>query len=193
MHAVADYCSSVFLYSYASRVLPVWFCQILQIFCGYSSFHLSPNSTREQRKIRCLELDSNSSGIWTAALYPFIAIESTIDRQPGAVRGGGGRSQGVKARERERGFAPPIFPRSLAFASPPPASPHLPSPPNCALYQFNGFIVSTLQALSHVYSWRGKSNITVGKLLIDLWRKDEMSLGVARTPQWLIKGDKNGL
>ncbi|CAB4031145.1 Hypothetical predicted protein, partial [Paramuricea clavata] len=42
-------------------------------------------------------------------------------------------------------------------------------------------------ALSHVYSWRGKSNITVGKLLIDLWRKDEMSLGVARTPQWLIK------
>ena len=54
----------------------------------------------------------------------------------------------------------------------------------------NSLIVSMLQALSHVYSWRGKSNITVGKLLIDLWRKDEMSLGVARTPQWLIKGDK---
>ena len=100
----------------------------------------------------------------------------------------------MKAKERERGFAPPIFPRSLAFASPlasPPLPP--PPPPNCALYKFNGFIVSTLQALSHVYSWRGKSNITVGKLLIDLWRKDEMSLGVARTPQWLIKGDKNGL
>lgn len=46
------------------------------------------------------------------------------------------------------------------------------------------------QALSHVYSWRGKSNITVGKLLIDLWRKDEMSLGVARNPHWLMKGDK---
>ncbi|XP_046846055.1 cilia- and flagella-associated protein 69-like [Xenia sp. Carnegie-2017] len=43
------------------------------------------------------------------------------------------------------------------------------------------------KALSHVYSWRGKSNITTGKLLIDLWRTDEISLGVARTQQWLIK------
>jgi hypothetical protein len=56
------------------------------------------------------------------------------------------------------------------------------------LYTLSSVIVSTFQALSHVYSWRGKSNVTVGKLLIDLWRKDEMSLGVARTPQWFIKG-----
>ncbi|XP_058948319.1 cilia- and flagella-associated protein 69 [Pocillopora verrucosa] len=36
------------------------------------------------------------------------------------------------------------------------------------------------KALAHVQSWRGKKQITAGKLLVELWKKEEANMGVAR-------------
>ena len=46
-----------------------------------------------------------------------------------------------------------------------------------------------LQALAHVQSWRGKKQITAGKLLVELWKKDEANMGVARDKIGKVTGN----
>ena len=36
------------------------------------------------------------------------------------------------------------------------------------------------QALAHVQSWRGKKQISAGKLLVELWKNEESNMGVTR-------------
>lgn len=36
------------------------------------------------------------------------------------------------------------------------------------------------QVLAHVQSWRGKKQISAGKLLVELWKNEESSMGVTR-------------
>ncbi|XP_068670684.1 cilia- and flagella-associated protein 69-like [Montipora foliosa] len=36
------------------------------------------------------------------------------------------------------------------------------------------------KALAHVQSWRGKNQISAGKLLVELWKKEEVNMGVIR-------------
>ena len=44
------------------------------------------------------------------------------------------------------------------------------------------------QALAHVESWRGKEQITAGKLLVELWKREEKDMGVARDSVGKIRG-----
>ena len=46
-----------------------------------------------------------------------------------------------------------------------------------------------LQALAHVQSWRGKKQITAGKLLVELWKKEETNMGVARDKIGKVTGN----
>ena len=46
-----------------------------------------------------------------------------------------------------------------------------------------------LQALAHVQSWRGKKQITAGKLLVELWKKEEANMGVARDKIGKVTGN----
>ena len=45
-----------------------------------------------------------------------------------------------------------------------------------------------VQALSHVSKWRGKQATTVGKLLVELWKNEEASMGVSRNKTGAITG-----
>ena len=38
----------------------------------------------------------------------------------------------------------------------------------------------SFQALAHVQSWRGKRQISAGKLLVELWKNEESNMGVTR-------------
>ena len=38
----------------------------------------------------------------------------------------------------------------------------------------------SFQALAHVQSWRGKKQISAGKLLVELWKNEESNMGVTR-------------
>jgi len=44
------------------------------------------------------------------------------------------------------------------------------------------------QALAHVQSWRGKNQISAGKLLVELWKKEESNMGVPRDKTGKITG-----
>ena len=45
------------------------------------------------------------------------------------------------------------------------------------------------QALSHVQAWRGEKQITAGKLLVELWKKEESNMGVLRDQMGTITGN----
>ena len=45
------------------------------------------------------------------------------------------------------------------------------------------------QALAHVQSWRGQKQISVGKLLVELWKKEEANMGVMRDKTAKITGE----
>ena len=44
------------------------------------------------------------------------------------------------------------------------------------------------QTLPHILLWRGKNEKTVGKLLVDMWSKEEEKLGVLRETYGVIAG-----
>lgn len=44
------------------------------------------------------------------------------------------------------------------------------------------------KAVSHLVTWRGKSDQTVGKLLIRIWKEEEKELGVVRKEDGTIAG-----
>ena len=46
-----------------------------------------------------------------------------------------------------------------------------------------------LQAISHLLTWRGSDNqITIGSLLVKLWRQEETAMGVQRDENGVILG-----
>ena len=44
------------------------------------------------------------------------------------------------------------------------------------------------QTMPHVKLWRGEDDITVGQLLLRLWKHEEASLGISRDPSGVILG-----
>ena len=44
------------------------------------------------------------------------------------------------------------------------------------------------QALPHALLWRGDKMKTVGKLMVEMWRAEEMKLGVKRDQYGVISG-----
>ena len=45
-----------------------------------------------------------------------------------------------------------------------------------------------IQALPHILLWRGEKQMTVGKLMVELWKADEKGLGVKRDQYGVISG-----
>ena len=53
----------------------------------------------------------------------------------------------------------------------------------------NFHFILFFQALAHVQSWRGKKQISAGKLLVELWKKEESNMGVARDKTGKVTGN----